>query len=74
MSLSTAIAGFLALTTVSSLGAIDRLGEDGGAAVGFQLGCLGASAAFLAVTAPAWKRVDREGTEADALLRMYDEL
>lgn len=74
MVLCTATAGFLALTTVSSLGALRDLGSPRGPAVGFQLACLAAAAAFLARSAPAWRRVEVEGAEADGVLRMYDEL
>ncbi|WP_145195586.1 hypothetical protein [Planctomycetes bacterium Poly30] len=74
MALTTTTAGFLALTTMSSLGAVDRLEGPGGLAVAFQLACLALSAAFLATTATAWRRVNEEGAAADALLRMYEEL
>ena len=74
MVLATTVAGFLALATVSSLGAISLLGTDQGPGVTLQLACLGASALFLARSAPAWRRVNAEGGQADDLLRMYDEL
>ena len=74
MVLATSAAGFLALTTVTSLGALDRLGGPGGKAVLFQILCLGLSAAFLGSTVTAWRRVNEEGDAADAELRMYEEL
>lgn len=74
MVLATTTAGFLALATVSSLGAISLLGTEQGAAVAFQLACLGSATAFLARSAPAWRQVNAEGERADELLRMYDEL
>ena len=74
MALATSTAGFLALTTVSSLGAIDRIPGPGGKAVLFQVLCLVLSAAFLGSTVPAWRRVNAEGEVADAELRMYEEL
>lgn len=70
MALATATTGFLGLATVSSLGAIG----DPTPAVRFQIACLIVAAVHLAVAAPAWRRVDREGAEADELLRMYEEL
>ena len=74
MVLCTTVAGFLALSTVSSLGALDRLGTQQGPAVAFQVGCLTAALAFLARSVPAWRRVNEEGARADDLLRMYEEL
>jgi hypothetical protein len=74
MALTTITAGFLALTTVSSLGAIEQLQGPGGLSVAFQLLCLGLSAGFLAISAPAWRRVEELGTAADDQLRMYEEL
>ena len=74
MALATSTAGFLALTTISSLGALDKLGEPGGKAILFQILCLGLSAAFLGATVPAWRRVNEDGDAADAELRMYEEL
>lgn len=74
MVLATTTAGFLALATVASLGSIPLLGTEAGPAVAFQLGCLACSAAFLARSAPAWRRVHADGDRADRLLRMYDEL
>lgn len=71
MALTTTVAGFLALTTASSLGALDA---DAGGAVLFQVGCFVASVVFLTLTVPAWRRVNAEGDRADDLLRMYDEL
>ncbi|MEM9802497.1 MAG: hypothetical protein AAGA20_19365, partial [Planctomycetota bacterium] len=70
MAVSTTAAGFLALTTVASVGALG----DPGPAVWFQIGCFVFSILFLAATFPAWKKVNALGDEADALLRMYDEL
>ncbi|MEC8494376.1 MAG: hypothetical protein VXZ39_05615 [Planctomycetota bacterium] len=70
MALATATSGLLAIATVSSLGS---LGEPN-PAVRFQLACLVVAAVHLAVAAPAWRRVDREGAAADELLRMYEEL
>lgn len=74
MVLATTTAGFLALTTVASLGSISLLGTETGPAVAFQLACLASSAAFLGRSAPAWRKVNTEGARADELLRMYDEL
>ena len=74
MVLATSTAGFLSLATIPSLGSISLLGTPQGPAIAFQLACLGASAAFLARSAPAWRRVNTDGDEADRLLRMYDEL
>ncbi len=74
MVLATTTAGFLALTTVASVGSISLLGTERGPAVAFQLGCLAASAAFLVRSAPAWRRVNADGDQAEQLLRMYDEL
>ncbi len=74
MALTTSTAGFLCLTTASSLGALGRLGEPGGKAVLFQVLCLAFSAAFLASTVTAWRRVNEQGGAADAELRMYEEL
>lgn len=74
MVLATTTAGFLALATVASVGSISLLGTERGPSVAFQLGCLAASAAFLARSAPAWRRVNADGDQADQLLRMYDEL
>lgn len=74
MALATSTAGFLALTTVSSLSALDQLREPGGRAVLFQVACLGLSAAFLASTVSAWRRVNEQGRVADDELRMYEEL
>lgn len=77
MALATSTAGFLALASVSSLGAIDRLSSEDPAIRGgvqFQLLCLGLSAVFLASTVPAWRRVNEEGAAADDELRMYEEL
>ena len=74
MVLATTTAGFLALATVASVGSISLLGTEQGPAVAFQLACLASSAAFLARSAPAWRRVHADGEQADQLLRMYDEL
>ena len=74
MVLATAAAGFLALATLPSLGSVSLLGTAKGPAIAFQLACLGASAAFLVRSAPAWRRVNSDGDRADQLLRMYDEL
>ncbi|MEM1449077.1 MAG: hypothetical protein AAGI22_08180 [Planctomycetota bacterium] len=74
MALATATAGFLALTTCASLGALGRISGEGGSAVLFQVSCFALSGLFLAVTVPAWRRVNHDGDRADALLRMYDEL
>lgn len=70
MALATATSGMLAIATASSLGSLGDLNP----AVRFQLGCLAAAAVHLAVAAPAWRRVEREGAAADELLRMYEEL
>lgn len=74
MVLATSAAGFLSLATIPSLGSISLLGTSKGPAIAFQLACLGASAAFLARSAPAWRTVNTDGDRADRLLRMYDEL
>lgn len=74
MVLATTTAGFLALATVASVGSISLLGTERGSAVAFQLACLATSAAFLARSAPAWRRVNADGDQAEQLLRMYDEL
>ena len=70
MALATATSGMLAIATASSLGSLGDLNP----AVRFQLACLAVAAVHLAVAAPAWRRVDREGAAADELLRMYEEL
>lgn len=70
MALATSISGFLALATASSLGA---LGEPT-PAVWFQIACFGVALLHVAVSAPAWRRVERSGGEADDTLRMYEEL
>lgn len=74
MALVTTIAGFLALTTAGSLGALGSMTEETRSAVLFQVGCLAASGALLAVSAPCWRRTNEEGGRADDLDRMYDEL
>ena len=70
MALATATSGMLAVATVSSLGSLGDLTR----AVCFQLACFVVAAVHLAVAAPAWRRVEREGSAADELLRMYEEL
>lgn len=74
MALATATAGSLALATAGSLGALERVGGPGGTAVLFQVACLGASLLLLAVSGPCWRRVHAEGDDADARLRMFEEL
>ena len=61
MVLATSAAGFLSLATIPSLGSISLLGTSKGPAIAFQLACLGASAAFLARSAPAWRTVNTDG-------------
>lgn len=70
MAAATAVSGFLALATASSLGGLG----DPTPAVRFQLGCLGLAGLHLAVAAPIWRRVEAEGGAADELARMYEEL
>ena len=69
MALATATSGMLAIAT-ASLGSLGDVNP----AVRFQLACLALAAVHLAVAAPAWRRVEREGAAADELLRMYEEL
>ena len=78
VALTTTVAGFLALTTVASLGALGgEAGDESGgpaAAAAFQAACFAASAVYLAATVPAWRRVESDGQASDQLLRMYEEL
>lgn len=74
MALSTALAGSVALATIGVLGALGDLGGPKRQAILFQLGCLAASCAVLAVAGPGWKRHHAEQEEAEVHLRMYEEL
>lgn len=70
VALTTTTAGFLALTTIASLGAL-AVPTPAGL---FQVACFALSALYLAITVPAWRRVESEGTASDQLLSMYEEL
>lgn len=70
VALTTTTAGFLALTTAASLGALAAPTPAGL----FQAACFALSALYLVITVPAWRRVESEGAASDQLLRMYEEL